>query len=152
MTHKVKKQLIKTRLTMFFLLITNGFVNYGLSLELVKRTGSSISFGLGLIIGPLVGFLLATYILRIIDKYPKKNMAMTGVVLLSCTYTLFFILSAIESINFFHIAIGYLILSGIFMRVFNLSFLPSNLNLVGEDNLERVNAVERGTASLVAII
>lgn len=38
------------------------------------------------------------------------------------------------------------------MRVFNLSFLSSNLNLVGEDNLERVNAVERGTASLVAII
>ncbi|MBQ5152277.1 MFS transporter [Macrococcus caseolyticus] len=149
---KVKKQLIKTGLTMFFLLITNGFVNYGLSLELVKRTGSSISFGLGLIIGPLVGFLLATYISRIIDKYPKKNMAMTGVVLLSCTYTLFFILSAIERINFFHIAIGYLILSGIFMRVFNLSFLSSNLNLVGEDNLERVNAVERGTASLVAII
>lgn len=137
---------------MFFLLITNGFVNYGLSLELVKRTGSSISFGLGLVIGPLVGFLLATYISRIIDKYPKKYMAMSGVIFLSITYALFFLLSSINHINFFYIAISYLILSGIFMRVFNLSFLSSNLNLVGEDNLERANAVERGTASLAAII
>ncbi|WKK69375.1 hypothetical protein [Brochothrix thermosphacta] len=36
--------------------------------------------------------------------------------------------------------------------MFNLSFLASNLALVGEKNLEKASAVEQGTFSLLVIV
>ena len=50
------------------------------------------------------------------------------------------------------IAIFHLGNTGIFIRMFNLSFLASNLALVGEKNLEKASAVEQGTFSLLVIV
>lgn len=73
MKNIITLQLLKTGITLFCLLLANGLTNFAISLEFLKRTGSSINFGLGLVIGPLTGLLVASVLLKVIDHYPKKT-------------------------------------------------------------------------------
>lgn len=116
MTNIIKMQLLKTGLALFCLLLANGLTNFAISLEFLKETGSSISFGLGLIIGPITGVIVAGLLMKVIDKYPKKTLSLIGITGVALTSLLFILLLFFTTFPFSLIAIAYLSFTGVFIR------------------------------------
>lgn len=148
----IKKQILKSTSTIFLNTFANGLINYSIGLEFLKLTGSSLSFGVGIIVGPLTGLLVAPLIALLIDKYPKKNLALVGLLGIILTTGLYLIGTHFFLKQFILESIAFMIFTGVSMRLFNLSYISSSANLVGMDNVQKLSAAEQGSFSVVAIL
>lgn len=148
----IKKQILKSTSTIFLNTFANGLINYSIGLEFLKLTGSSLSFGVGIIVGPLTGLLVAPLIALLIDKYPKKNLALVGLLGIILTTGLYLIGTQFFLKQFILESIAFMIFTGVSMRLFNLSYISSSANLVGMDNVQKLSAAEQGAFSVVAIL
>ncbi|MBM7544815.1 hypothetical protein [Periweissella beninensis] len=73
-----KNKIILPAVILLSTLFANGIFNYSTGLNLLNKTHTSISFGLGLITGPLIGLVLATPITKLLHRYDNHKVAAIG--------------------------------------------------------------------------
>ena len=132
-------------------LFANGIFNYSTSLNLLHKTHSSVSFGLGLITGPFIGILLAKPITKLLHKYDNHKIAtirLIGATLSIFCYSLFIN----TPINLLPISIIFLSINSIFMRMFNYAYMNNQVYIVGEENIQKLNSLEQGGIAILQII
>lgn len=144
-------KILKPASVVFFTLLANGLSNYTTSLELLSKTHSTFSFGIGLVTGPLVGLILATPITRLLKKFNNHKLATIG--LIGATLSIFIYGWAVNTDNhLFAFAIIFLVFNGAFMRLFNYAYMSNQLYIVGEENIQKLNSLEQGSISILKII
>lgn len=147
----MQMKILKPASVVFFTLLANGLSNYTTSLELLSKTHSTFSFGIGLVTGPLVGLILATPITRLLKKFNNHKLATIG--LIGATLSIFIYGWAVTTDkHLFAFAIIFLVFNGAFMRLFNYAYMSNQLYIVGEENIQKLNSLEQGSISILKII
>lgn len=66
-------QILKDVSSNFISSLSSNMFTYGLGLMLLDQTGLAISFGIGMIITPIVGLLFLIPVGNLTDRYPHKK-------------------------------------------------------------------------------
>lgn len=147
----MKIKIMIPALIMFATLAANGIFNYGTSLELLNKTHSSVSFGLGLITGPIIGLVLAKPITVLLHKFDNHLLSTIGLVGATLSMLLYsFFIS--DNKAMIYTAVLFLSINGIFMRIFNYAYMNNQIHIVGEDHIQQLNALEQGSISVLQIV
>ncbi|MCM0599135.1 hypothetical protein [Periweissella fabalis] len=122
----MKIKIMIPALIMFATLAANGIFNYGTSLELLNKTHSSVSFGLGLITGPIIGLVLAKPITVLLHKFDNHLLSTIGLVGATLSMLLYsFFIS--DNKAMIYTAVLFLSINGIFMRIFNYAYMNNQI-------------------------
>ncbi|MFT8363231.1 MAG: MFS transporter [Sporolactobacillus sp.] len=132
---------------------SNSLVNFAISLFVLKVTGSSMSFGTTLLIGPAVGILFSPLIGYIADHFDNKRVIIWSQ--LSCIVLLLgyaFVFSAIGGTWRGYILILILVATlSLNTRIFSVAYMSAVSQLVTENLIQKLNALEQSAVSLATI-
>ena len=110
------KQLIKAGITTVVNDLGASIFNYALSLKLLQVTGSAMGYGTSLIIGPLVGVLVAPWVGNTVDSYQRKHIALIAESALILTLIVYFFVFELFHTNILISAIVVVCLNNITAR------------------------------------
>lgn len=146
------KQLIKAGATTVINDLGASIFNYALSLKLLQVTGSAMGYGTSLIIGPLVGVLVAPWVGNTVDRYQRKNIALIAESALILTLIIYFLVFEIFHTNILISAIVVVCLNNITARFFTISYLSSTPQIVNGEHIQRLNSIESTAATVSSIL
>lgn len=94
---KSVKQMIKVITTTFFGTFGSMMLNYGISLMVLRKTGSALSFGITILLVPLINLVLSPFAGHYADKYDRKKIILYSQVLSLVTLLIFSIMYKMET-------------------------------------------------------
>ncbi|MFT8872922.1 MAG: MFS transporter [Sporolactobacillus sp.] len=148
-----RRQIFKTVCSGFIGSFSASFINFAISLYILKLTGSAVSFGVTLLIGPALGLIFAPVIGYVADRFEHKRLMATSQ--LTCMALL--VIYAVLFLWVGHGPAAYplvLVLVGtlgINMRFFQLVFQASVSQLVEESLIQRLNSLQQSASALANI-
>lgn len=146
------KQLIKAGITTVVNDLGASIFNYALSLKLLQVTGSAMGYGTSLIIGPLVGVLVAPWVGNTVDSYQRKHIALIAESALILTLIVYFFVFELFHTNILISAIVVVCLNNITARFFTISYLSSTPQIVTGDHIQKLNSIESTAATVSSIL
>ncbi|WP_167849835.1 MFS transporter [Companilactobacillus suantsaicola] len=146
------KQLIKAGATTVINDLGASIFNYALSLKLLQVTGSAMGYGTSLIIGPLVGVLVAPWVGNTVDRYQRKNIALIAEGTLILTLIVYFLFFEMFHTNILISAIIVVCLNNITARFFTISYLSSTPQIVSGKHIQKLNSIESTAATVSSIL
>lgn len=145
-------QLSKAGVTTIFNDLGASIFNYALSLKLLKVTGSALGYGTSLVIGPIIGLLIAPLVGNVIDSYQRKKVAIISEIFLIITLMAYFFSFEIMNWNIVISAIIVVCLCNITARFFTLAYLSSTPQIVKKNAIQRLNSIEATAATISSIL
>ncbi|MDV9115551.1 MFS transporter [Lactiplantibacillus plantarum] len=151
--HQSSLQIFKAAASNFISSLSGKMFTFGLGLMLLDETHSAISFGINMIISPIVGLLCLVPIGNLIDTYPHKTV-LTGSL---TARTLALILFA-ASINLFTATaklipiVLFLIIDAISTNVNDTCYSAATHELVNAHNIQRLSSLTQSAISLSSIL
>ncbi|MBO9164857.1 MFS transporter [Lactiplantibacillus pentosus] len=146
-------QIIKAFISNFISSLSGKMFSFGLGLMLLDETHSAISFGLNMLITPIIGLLCLVPIGNLVDTYPHKAV-LTGSLLARITALFLFAIS----INFF---IGnnklipivvFLIVDAISTNLNDTCYSAAIHELVNRHSVQRLSSLTQSAISLSSIL
>lgn len=92
-----KQQIVKDFLSTFLSSLSGKAFNFGLGIMLLEQTKSAMSFGINMMIYPLVSLLLLVPIGNLVDRLPHKKILILNLIFRIVTYLLFYLLYGLTS-------------------------------------------------------
>ncbi|GBG94720.1 major facilitator superfamily transporter [Ligilactobacillus salitolerans] len=133
--------------------LSSQMFNYGLGLMLLDQTKLALSFGLSMIIAPIIGLLFLIPVGNITDRYPHKIILNLSISVRFAALIVFAL-----TINSFHglfkliPVIIFLIINEISINFSNTSYSAAVHELVNENQIQKLNSLTQGAASFSAIL
>ncbi|GEO46514.1 MFS transporter [Companilactobacillus kimchii] len=146
------KQLVKAGVTTVVNDLGASIFNYALSLKLLQVTGSAMGYGTSLIIGPLVGVLVAPWVGNTVDSYQRKHIALIAESVLILTLIVYFLAFELFNTNILISAIVVVCLNNITARFFTISYLSSTPQIVTVEHIQKLNSIESTAATVSSIL
>ncbi|WP_281177356.1 MFS transporter [Tetragenococcus solitarius] len=122
--------------------LSNNMLSYGLGLMLLRQTNSAISFGIEMIIAPVVGVLFVIPIGNLVDKYKHKSL-LIGSSLIKILFLIFFILS-IDHFNGLYKMIPvvpFVAVSALCSNISTVTYSASVHELVHSKKIQRLSSL-----------
>ncbi|WP_251898462.1 MFS transporter [Lactiplantibacillus paraplantarum] len=151
--HQSSLQIFKAAASNFISSLSGKMFSFGLGLMLLDETHSAISFGINMIISPIVGLLCLVPIGNLIDTYPHKAI-LTG----SLTVRTLALILFATSINLFTpIAklipiVLFLIIDAISTNINDTCYSAATHELVNGPHIQRLNSLTQSAISLSSIL
>lgn len=132
---------------------SSSLVNFAISLYILKVTGSSMSFGTTLLIGPVLGILFSPLIGYIADHFDNKRVIILSqiscVILLLGYSQIFPVLgNGWRGYLLILVLVGTLSLN---TRIFTVAYMAAVSRLVSEPFIQQLNSLEQSATSLANI-
>lgn len=155
----MQKAIKKSNLQILKIMLSTITGNFGslvlsfvIGLLILKNTNSILGFGFSQIIGPLVSILLLPFLGSIVDKYDRKKIIIASQILSIITLSIYALLITISKENtiiYTYILLTILRISDEFLSI---SFMSSQINLVLEEDIQKLNSLKGAINSLMSIL
>lgn len=146
-------QILKDVSSNFIGSLSSNMFAYGLGLMLLDQTGLAISFGVGMVITPIVGLLFLIPIGSLTDRYPHKKILNYSIIsrLLALLIFAFFIDRFQGRYKLIPVII-FLIINAISVNFSNTSYSAAVHELVNENKIQKLGSLTQGSISLSQIL
>ncbi|WP_373300997.1 MFS transporter [Lacticaseibacillus suibinensis] len=130
----------------------SGMLSFAIGLDVLHRTGSALSMGITLIVGPVVAFCILPLVGYVVDTWPRK-VVMAAAQAVTIIALLFFAV-AIERwpAAYFPTLIGLIVVLEVTDNFLSTSLQASLSQLVAPDALLRVNSLNQTMSSLAEFL
>ena len=136
------KQIIKDFISNFIGSLSGKSFNFALGLMLLDQTKSAMSFGINMIIYPLVSLIFLIPIGNLVDRYPHKKILIYNFIfrifIFLLFYTFYFLM---DSSSILYLVIPFVILHSITVNISDTCYSASIHELVNDKKIQRLSSV-----------
>jgi Major Facilitator Superfamily. len=147
-----RKQIRKAVTSDFIGSFSSSLFNFAIGLYILKVTGSAMSFGTTLLIGPLIGIAFSPLIGYVSDHYENKGVmiiSQIGCILLLLFYS--FLFPFFGQLHYLMV-LFIVATTSLNMRLFNITYLAAVSRLVDKPFIQQLNSLEQSSTSLANIL
>lgn len=147
------KQIIKDFISNFIGSLSGKSFNFALGLMLLDQTKSAMSFGINMIIYPLVSLIFLIPIGNLVDRYPHKKILIYNFIfrifIFLLFYTFYFLM---DSSSILYLVIPFVILHSITVNISDTCYSASIHELVNDKKIQRLSSVTQTAIAIATMI
>ncbi|KYC90328.1 hypothetical protein B4102_3836 [Heyndrickxia sporothermodurans] len=126
--------------------------SFGVGLFILKETGSALSFGLTILISPIVSLILTPFIGYLVDNFNRKWIVLLAQFCSTLSMLILFILFNFSNLNLYAEIITLLIILSICEKSLSVAFTSSIRSLVSDKDIQKTNSYLQVSSSLSMIL
>ena len=147
------KQIIKDFISNFIGSLSGKSFNFALGLMLLDQTKSAMSFGINMIIYPLVSLIFLVPIGNLVDRYPHKKILIYNFIFRIFTFLLFYAFYFLmDSSSILYLVIPFVILHSITVNISDPCYSASIHELVNDKKIQRLSSVTQTAIAIAAML
>lgn len=147
------KQIIKDFISNFIGSLSGKSFNFALGLMLLDQTKSAMSFGINMIIYPLVSLIFLVPIGNLVDRYPHKKILIYNFIFRIFTFLLFYAFYfLIDSSSILYLVIPFVILHSITVNISDTCYSASIHELVNDKKIQRLSSVTQTAIAIATML
>ena len=147
------KQIIKDFISNFIGSLSGKSFNFALGLMLLDQTKSAMSFGINMIIYPLVSLIFLIPIGNLVDRYPHKKILIYNFIFRIFTFLLFYAFYFLmDSSSILYLVIPFVILHSITVNISDTCYSASIHELVNDKKIQRLSSVTQTAIAIATMI
>lgn len=147
------KQIIKDFISNFIGSLSGKSFNFALGLMLLDQTKSAMSFGLNMIIYPLVSLIFLVPIGNLVDRYPHKKILIYNFIFRIFTFLLFYAFYFLmDSSSILYLVIPFVILHSITVNISDTCYSASIHELVNDKKIQRLSSVTQTAIAIATML
>ncbi|WP_346743521.1 MFS transporter [uncultured Streptococcus sp.] len=147
------KQIIKDFISNFIGSLSGKSFNFALDLMLLDQTKSAMSFGINMIIYPLVSLIFLVPIGNLVDRYPHKKILIYNFIFRIFTFLLFYAFYfLIDSSSILYLVIPFVILHSITVNISDTCYSASIHELVNDKKIQRLSSVTQTAIAIATML
>ena len=147
------KQIIKDFISNFIGSLSGKSFNFALGLMLLDQTKSAMSFGINMIIYPLVSLIFLIPIGNLVDRYPHKKILIYNFIfrifIFLLFYTFYFLM---DSSSILYLVISFVILHSITVNISDTCYSASIHELVNDKKIQRLSSVTQTAIAIATML
>ena len=147
------KQIIKDFISNFIGSLSGKSFNFALGLMLLDQTKSAMSFGINMIIYPLVSLIFLVLIGNLVDRYPHKKILIYNFIfrifIFLLLYAFYFLM---DSSSILYLVIPFVILHSITVNISDTCYSASIRELVNDKKIQRLSSVTQTAIAIATMI
>ena len=147
------KQIIKDFISNFIGSLSGKSFNFALGLMLLDQTKSAMSFGINMIIYPLVSLIFLVPIGNLVDRYPHKKILIYNFIfrifIFLLFYTFYFLM---DSSSILYLVIPFVILHSITVNISDTCYSASIHELVNDKKIQRLSSVTQTAIAIATML
>lgn len=149
--HESNMQVIKDVSSNFTSTFCGDMFSFALGLMLLRATGMSLSFGLSMIIMPIVTLIGVVPIGNLVDTYPHKRLLIISLVVRIGALLIYSIaIGHFNGSGKLIPTIGFLIINYASVNLSNSGYMASVHELVNEGHIQKLNSLSQSAASFAS--
>lgn len=147
------KQIIKDFISNFIGSLSGKSFNFALGLMLLDQTKSAMSFGINMIIYPLVSLIFLIPIGNLVDRYPHKKILIYNFIFRIFTFLLFYAFYFLmDSSSILYLVIPFVILHSITVNISDTCYSASIHELVNDKKIQRLSSVTQTAIAIATML
>ena len=147
------KQIIKAFISNFIGSLNGKSFNFALGLMLLDQTKSAMSFGINMIIYPLVSLIFLVPIGNLVDRYPHKKILIYNFIFRIFTFLLFYAFYFLmDSSSILYLVIPFVILHSITVNISDTCYSASIHELVNDKKIQRLSSVTQTAIAIATML
>lgn len=147
------KQIIKDFISNFIGSLSGKSFNFALGLMLLDQTKSAMSFGINMIIYPLVSLIFLVPIGNLVDRYPHKKILIYNLIFRIFTFLLFYAFYFLmDSSSILYLVIPFVILHSITVNISDTCYSASIHELVNDKKIQRLSSVTQTAIAIATML
>ena len=147
------KQIIKDFISNFIGSLSGKSFNFALGLMLLDKTKSAMSFGINMIIYPLVSLIFLVPIGNLVDRYPHKKILIYNFIFRIFTFLLFYAFYFLmDSSSILYLVIPFVILHSITVNISDTCYSASIHELVNDKKIQRLSSVTQTAIAIATML
>lgn len=147
------KQIIKDFIGNFIGSLSGKSFNFALGLMLLDQTKSAMSFGINMIIYPLVSLIFLVPIGNLVDRYPHKKILIYNFIFRIFTFLLFYAFYFLmDSSSILYLVIPFVILHSITVNISDTCYSASIHELVNDKKIQRLSSVTQTAIAIATML
>ena len=147
------QQIIKDFISNFIGSLSGKAFNFALGLMLLDQTKSAMSFGINMIIYPLVSLIFLVPIGNLVDRYPHKKILIYNFIFRIFTFLLFYAFYFLmDSSSILYLVIPFVILHSITVNISDTCYSASIHELVNDKKIQRLSSVTQTAIAIATML
>lgn len=147
------KQIIKDFISNFIGSLSGKSFNFALGLMLLDQTKSAMSFGINMIIYPLVSLIFLIPIGNLVDRYPHKKILIYNFIFRIFIFLLFYAFYFLmDSSSILYLVIPFVILHSITVNISDTCYSASIHELVNDKKIQRLSSVTQTAIAIATML
>lgn len=147
------KQIIKDFISNFIGSLSGKSFNFALGLMLLDQTKSAMSFGINMIIYPLVSLIFLVPIGNLVDRYPHKKILIYNFIFRIFIFLLFYAFYFLmDSSSILYLVIPFIILHSITVNISDTCYSASIHELVNDKKIQRLSSVTQTAIAIATML
>lgn len=152
-TQESNWQILKDVSSNFIGSLSSNMFAYGLGLMLLDQTGLAISFGIDMVITPIIGLLFLIPVGNLTDRYPHKKILTYSIA--TRLFALIIFACYVDHFNGLYKMIPviiFLVVNSISINFSNASYSSAVHELVNDNKIQQLSSLTQGSISLSQIL
>ena len=147
------QQIIKDFISNFIGSLSGKAFNFALGLMLLDQTKSAMSFGINMIIYPLVSLIFLVPIGNIVDKYRHKKILTFNFIFRMLIFLFFYVFYFLtESSSILYLVIPFAVLHSITVNISDTCYSASIHELVNDRKIQRLSSVTQTAIAIATML
>ena len=147
------RQIIKDFISSFISSLSGKAFNFALGLMLLDQTKSAMSFGINMIIYPLVSLIFLVPIGNLVDRYRHKKILIYNFIFRLIIFLLFYALYFLtNSSTILYLVIPFVILHSITVNINDTCYSASIHELVNDKKIQRLSSVTQTAIAIATML
>ena len=147
------QQIIKDFISNFIGSLSGKAFNFALGLMLLDQTKSAISFGINIIIYPLVSLIFLVPIGNIVDKYRHKKILTFNFIFRMLIFLLVYVFYFLtDSSSILYLVIPFVVLHSITVNISDTCYSASIHELVNDRKIQRLSSVTQTAIAIATML
>ena len=147
------KQIIKDFISNLIGSLSGKSFIFALGLMLLDQTKSAMSFGINMIIYPLVSLIFLVPIGNLVDRYPHKKILIYNFIFRIFTFLLFYAFYFLmDSSSILYLVIPFVILHSITVNISDTCYSASIHELVNDKKIQRLSSVTQTAIAIATML
>lgn len=151
--HESNQQIIKDFISNFIGSLSGKAFNFALGLMLLDQTKSAMSFGINMIIYPLVSLIFLVPIGNIVDKYRHKKILTFNFIFRMLIFLFFYAFYFLtDSSSILYLVIPFVVLHSITVNISDTCYSASIHELVNDRKIQRLSSVTQTAIAIATML
>lgn len=147
------QQIIKDFISNFIGSLSGKAFNFALGLMLLDQTKSAMSFGINMIIYPLVSLIFLVPIGNIVDKYRHKKILTFNFIFRMLIFLFFYVFYFLtDSSSILYLVISFVVLHSITVNISDTCYSASIHELVNDRKIQRLSSVTQTAIAIATML
>ena len=147
------QQIIKDFISNFIGSLSGKAFNFALGLMLLDQTKSAMSFGINMIIYPLVSLIFLVPIGNIVDKYRHKKILTFNFIFRMLIFLFFYVFYFLtDSSSILYLVIPFVVLHSITVNISDTCYSASIHELVNDRKIQRLSSVTQTAIAIATML